>query len=52
MSKMGPIIGFFFKDRFHTQGWSIFPSRMSFAEVGFILFCIYEIVRLALWLKS
>jgi len=49
--KMGPIIGFFFKDRFDMRGWEIFPSRMSFAEVGFVLFCIYELVRLFLWLK-
>jgi len=52
MSKMGPIIGFFFKDRFNLRGWEIFPPRMSLAEVGFVLLSVYEIVRLALWLKS
>jgi hypothetical protein len=52
MSRMGPIVGFLFKDRFDMRGWEIFPSRMSFAEVGFILLSAYEIVRLCLWLKS
>jgi len=52
MSKMGPIIGFFFKDRFNLRGWEILPSRMSLAEVGFVLLSVYEIVRLCLWLKS
>ena len=47
--RMGPILSFFFKDRFDMRGWEIFPSRMSFAEVGFVLFgrgCEVDDVRL------
>ena len=50
--KMGPIIGFFFKDRWDMRGWAIFPSRMSIAEIGFVLLVIYELVRLFIWAKS
>ena len=49
--RMGPIVSFFFKDRFDFVGWAVFPRKMSLAEVGFVLFCIYELVRLFLWLK-
>lgn len=50
--RMGPIIDFLFKDRFDFIGWAVFPRRMSFAEVGFVLLAGYELVRLALCLKS
>ena len=50
--KMGPIVSFFFKDRFNFYGWEIFPRRMALAEIGFVLLAGYEIVRLILWLKS
>ena len=52
MSKMGLIIGFFFRDRWNMRGWAIFPPRMSIAEIGFVLLAAYEIVRVAIWLRS
>ena len=50
--RMGPILSFFFKDRFDFVGWAVFPRKMSLAEVGFVLLSIYELVRLFLWAKS
>ena len=50
--KMGPILSFFFKDRFDFAGWAVFARRMSLAEVGFVVLSVYEIVRLILWAKS
>ena len=49
--RMGPLLSFFFKDRFDFVGWAVFPRKMSLAEVGFVLLSIYELVRLFLWLK-
>ena len=46
------MISFLFKDRFNMRGWEIFPSRMSLADVGFVLLVIYELVRLFIWAKS
>ena len=48
---MGPILNLLFKDRFDFVGWAIFPRRMSLAEVGFVILCIYELGRLVVWLK-
>ena len=50
--RMGPILSFFFKDRFDFVGWAVFPRKMSLAEVGFVLSCIYELVRLFIWARS
>ena len=49
--RMGPVISFFFKDRFDFIGWAVFPRKMSFAEIGFVLLLGYEFVRFLLWLK-
>jgi hypothetical protein len=49
--RLGPILGFFFNDRFDFVGWAVFPRKMSLAEVGFCFFCLYHFVRLVLWLK-
>ena len=49
---MGPILGFFFRDRWDMIGWAVFPRRMSIAELGFILLAFYEIGRLILWASS
>jgi hypothetical protein len=49
--RLGPILGFFFNDRFDFVGWAVFPRKMSLAEVGFVLLCIYELARLVVWLK-
>jgi len=49
--RMGPIVSFFFKDRFDFIGWAVFPRKMSFAEIGFVLLAGYEFVRFLLWLK-
>lgn len=49
--RMGPIVGFFFKDRFDFIGWAVFPRKMSIAEVGFVVLCAYEFVRFILWVK-
>ena len=50
--RLGPLLGFFFNDRFDFVGWAVFPRKMSLAEVGFVLLSIYELVRLFLWAKS
>lgn len=50
--RMGPIVSFLFKDRFNMRGWTIFPSRMSLAELGFIVLAMYELVRLFMWLNE
>ena len=49
--RMGPIVSFFFKDRFDFVGWAVFPRKMSFAEIGFCAFCLYHFVKGLLWLK-
>ena len=49
--RMGPILRFFFEDRFDFIGWAVFPRRMSLAEVGFVVLCLYEAVRFFLWVK-
>jgi hypothetical protein len=53
MARMGPIRSFLFKDRWDTRGWAFLPSRMSVAEVGFLVLATYEIGRWVLiWVKS
>tara|TARA_R110000751_G_scaffold49424_3_gene110008 strand:- start:2181 stop:2330 length:150 start_codon:yes stop_codon:yes gene_type:complete len=49
---MGPLLRFFFDDRFDFIGWAVLPRRMSLAEVGFVLLAGYELVRLLLWARS
>ena len=48
--KMGPVLSFLFKARFKMRGWSIFPARMSLAELGFIVLAVYELSRLFMWI--
>jgi hypothetical protein len=49
---MGPLLRFFFDDRFDFIGWAVLPRRMSLAEVGFVVLVIYEVGRLVLWARS